>query len=499
METLSLILLIVSSLFGLAALIVAVVCLVKIVTLSSKGDTRGPLIELGGKVSSISERLDRVTSSVHRDMSEGLERVNTSQREGLRTVSLQTENRVGGLEKSLSASNERLETRVQDLSRSTGENLEKIRSSTEAGLKELNQVNDQKLEKIEQTVTGANEKLENKMTEMTKTVSESLDKIRLTTESSLKELNRSNEEKLDKIEQTVAEKLDKTLSERVSESFKRVSEQLEQVYKGLGEMQTLVSDVGSLKTMLSNVKLRGEFGETQLSRILEQLLTPEQYAENVITKKTGRDPVEFAVRIPSKDPNAEFLWLPIDAKFPLDIYNALTEAYETGEKTEIDNARKALFDRVRTDARNIQEKYIDPPATTDFAILFLPTEGLFAEVIRDPELTERLRREFSVTVCGPSTITAFLNSLQMGFRTLAIEKRSSEVWSTLGQVKTEFGKFETTLGKVQKNLEASHKELDELVGTRTRAINRRLKEVEAISSDSALFDGKYNDESEENL
>lgn len=302
-----------------------------------------------------------------------------------------------------------------------------------------------------------------------------LESIRKTTEEKLDTIGKTNKEALEKVEATVSEKLDKTLSDRVAESFKNVSDQLESVYKGLGEMQKLAGEVGNLKQMLSSVKLRGEFGETQLSRILEQLLSHEQYDENVITVPGSRDAVEFAVKIPSKNDEKVFIYLPIDAKFPLDLYNKLVDAYDSDDKAAITAARKELFDRLKREAKDISTKYISPPNTTDFAILFLPTEGLFAEVIRDASLSEQLRNEYKVTVCGPSTITAFLNSLQMGFRTLEIEKSSSKVWTILSNVKTEFDKFEKTLKKVQKNLDSSQKELDELVGARTRKINSSLR------------------------
>ncbi|MCQ2538446.1 MAG: DNA recombination protein RmuC [Lachnospiraceae bacterium] len=338
-----------------------------------------------------------------------------------------------------------------------------------------------RLSQFEQTMTSNNAALDGRMEAMRLATEQQLRENRETTQTKLDEMREANQQKLSEIQGTVAEKLDKTLAERVNESFKSVSQQLEQVYKGLGEMQTLASDVGSLKNALVNVKVRGEIGEVQLSRILEQMLTAEQYDENVITKKGSRDPVEFAIKIPSKNSDSKFIYLPVDAKFPLDRYNALVEAYEEGSREKADAARKALKERILTDAKNIYTKYISVPDTTDFAIMFLPTEGLFSEVIRDVELTEKLRVDFKVTVCGPSTITAFLNSLQMGFRTLTVEKKSNQIALTLSAVKTEFGKFGESLTKVQRTLESTGKELDQLVGTRTRAINRKLKDIDTIS------------------
>jgi len=436
-DTLTVILLGVCALLSLVAAVAAILALSK----AGKGSSE-PVSKLRSDVNEglaaqrreVNERLDSVSSALHRDISDGLEKVSAVQAKNMSAVTVQLENRLTAFEKSMSDDSKHLDDRMAELRKSQEEKLENIRK---------------------------------------------------TTEDNLTRLKDANQAKLDQIENTVREKLDKTLSERVSESFKHVSEQLEAVYKGLGEMQTLAANVGSLKTMLSSVKLRGEFGETQLSRILEQLLSREQYEENVITVKGSRDPVEFAVKIPSKEKGTDFIYLPIDAKFPLDLYNHLIDAYDSDDKTAVAVAKKALYDRVKLDAKNIFTKYIEPPHTTDFAIMFLPTEGLFAEVIRDPELTEKLRNDYHVTVCGPSTVTAFLNSLQMGFRTLAIEKSSSEVWRILGEVKTEFGKFGDTLDKVKKNLESSSKELDNLVGTRTRAINRRLRDVQELPVSSA--------------
>lgn len=328
---------------------------------------------------------------------------------------------------------------------------------------------------INETLNMFSETNRKTISELRLSQDEKLEYMRKTTEEKLDTIGKTNKEALEKIEETVSEKLEKTLSERVTESFKNVSFQLESVQKGLGEMTQLANQVGDLKKTLSSVKLRGEFGETQLSRILEQLLTPEQYEENVITVPGSHDPVEFAVKIPSKNDDKSFIYLPIDAKFPMDLYNKLIDSYDQDDKNELNNAKKELFDRIKREAKDISSKYISPPNTTDFAILFLPTEGLFAEVIRDAVLTEQLRNDFKVTVCGPSTITAFLNSLQMGFRTLEIEKSSSKVWNILSNVRTEFAKFENTLKKVQKNLDSSQKELDELVGARTRKINSSLR------------------------
>ena len=283
-----------------------------------------------------------------------------------------------------------------------------------------------------------------------------------------------NIRQLDNIRETVDEKLQKTLEERITQSFKTVSDRLEQVHKGLGEMQTLASGVGDLKKVLSNVKTRGILGEIQLGSILEQILSPEQYEENVKTRASGNERVEFAVKMPGS--GDDFVYLPIDAKFPGDTYEALMNAYETGDKALVDAASKNLENAVKKAAKDIHDKYIEPPYTTDFAIMFLPFEGLYAEVVKSG-LTEKLQRDYKVNIAGPTTMAALLNSLQMGFKTLAIQKRSSEVWKVLAAAKTEFGKFQIVIEKTQQRLNQANEELDKLVGVRTRSINRTLKSI----------------------
>ena len=299
------------------------------------------------------------------------------------------------------------------------------------------------------------------------------------------ELTKSTEANLEKMRVTVDEKLQDTLEKRLGESFKMVNDRLEQVYKGLGEMQNLATGVGDLKKVLSNVKTRGVLGEIQLERILEQFLSVEQYEKNVITKKGSRETVEFAIKLPGRDEYKETIYLPLDAKFPLDIYNKLVDAYEDGNQYNIDGASKELERFIKKSAKDIRDKYIDPPNTTDFGILFLPTEGLYAEVIKRQQLVEDLQREFKINITGPTTLIALLNSLQMGFKTLAIEKHSSEVWKVLGAVKTEFSKFESVLNAAQNKLNQASSEIDKLVGTRTRQINRKLKSVEKLSDNQS--------------
>jgi len=289
------------------------------------------------------------------------------------------------------------------------------------------------------------------------------------------------EKKLEEMRVTVDEKLQKTLNERLGQSFELVGKQLESVQKGLGEMQTLAQDVGGLKRVLSNVKMRGGIGEVQLAMLLEQILAPDQYEANVKTKSGSSDVVEFAIMLPGRDEQGSVVWLPIDAKFPRDVYENLQNAYDTGDPAQIDTAQRALENTIRKMARDINEKYVDPPNTTDFAIMFLPFEGIYAEVVRKASLLEEIQRTSKIVVTGPTTLAAILNSLQMGFRTLAIQKRSSEVWKILGAVKKEFENFSGLLSKAQNNIQTGLNQLDDVMGKRTRAIERKLRNVESLS------------------
>jgi DNA recombination protein RmuC len=309
--------------------------------------------------------------------------------------------------------------------------------------------------------------------------------VRETLTQRLAEIQLDTSNKLEQMRQTVDEKLHATLEQRLGESFKQVSNRLEQVHRGLGEMQTLATGVGDLKRVLTNVKSRGTWGEVQLGALIEQTLTIEQYSKNIATRPNSRDIVEFAIRLPGQE-EGKPVWLPIDAKFPVEDYQRLTDAQDRADLQEIESAAKALETRIKAEAKTIREKYIEPPYTTDFAILFLPTEGLYAEVLRRQGLLELLQNDFRVTVAGPSTFSAMLNSLQMGFKTLSIEKRSSQIWSTLGQVKTEFSKFGEAIEATKKRLDAASKQF-EAVDIRTRKINRALSNVEAVSSNSSTL------------
>ena len=334
-----------------------------------------------------------------------------------------------------------------------------------------------------QSVESSLEKLQARQTDNAMQTEQKLDQMRRSLSESLERMQTGNQSQLDSIRKTVDEKLQETLDRKLNDSFQLVSQRLEQVYKGLGEMQTLATGVGDLKKVLSNVKTRGVLGEIQLGAILEQLLTPDQYAVNVATKQGSQANVEYAIRLPGTDGSP--VWLPVDAKFPLDAYEQLLAAYDTADAAQVEVAVKTLKTRVKSFAKDVQTKYIDPPNTTDFAILFIPVEGLYAELVR-AGMVEILQREYKVTLAGPTTMSALLNSLQMGFRTLAIQKRSSEVWKVLGAVKSEFDKFATVLEAAQNRLNQANSELDKLVGTRTRQIQRTLKNVETLPDESIL-------------
>ena len=333
---------------------------------------------------------------------------------------------------------------------------------------------------LAQSVETSLSRLHSQQADAAMQTEQKLEQLRRSMTESLNHMQTASQLQLDGIRRTVDEKLQETLDRKLSESFQQVSQRLEAVYKGLGEMQSLAAGVGDLKKVLSNVKTRGILGEIQLGAILEQILSPEQYAANVATKKGSQANVEYAVRLPGSDGRP--VWLPVDAKFPLDAYQQLLEAYDAADPALVDSAKKMLFQRVKGFAREVHAKYIDPPNTTDFAILFIPTEGLYAELIRGG-MAETLQRDYQVTLAGPTTMSALLNSLQMGFRTLAIQKRSGEVWKVLGAVKTEFNTFASVLESTQKRLAQAGDDLDKLVGVRTRKIQSTLKQVEALPAE----------------
>jgi len=327
-------------------------------------------------------------------------------------------------------------------------------------------------------------RMQQQLADLTRAIQLNLGEVRTTLQGQLASLQQGNETKLDQMRATVEEKLQSTLEARLGESFRLVSDRLEQVHRGLGEMQTLAAGVGDLKRVLSNVKTRGGYGEVQLANLLEQLLTREQYAVNVATRPNSDARVEFAIRLPGQQADAP-CWLPIDAKFPVEDFERLQLAQDRADLPGIEEAGKALETRVRLEARRIRDKYVEPPHTTEFALLFLATEGLYAEVLRRPGLVEALQRELRIVITGPTTLAAMLNSLQMGFRTLALEKRSSEVWQVLGAVKTEFGKFGDVLTKLKSQLETASRTIDS-AETRTRQMSRALRDVEALPAEQAV-------------
>lgn len=359
----------------------------------------------------------------------------------------------------------------------TGEDLEKVRQDLLAEIRQTRQELSRGIAAgMQSGATQTEQKLES---------------IRNTMEVRMNAMQASNERRLEEMRQTVDQKLQQTLEDKLQKSFGLVSKQLEMVHQGLGEMRNLAAGVGDLKKVLSNVKTRGILGEIQLGAILEQILAPEQYAENVATIPGSKDRVEYALRLPGDDEGE--VWMPIDAKFPIDAYSALLAAYDTGEKAAVESAQKEMEKRIRSFGKDIHDKYIAPPHTTDFGIMFLPIEGLYAEVVRSG-MAERLQREFKIVVAGPTTMAALLNSLQMGFRTLAIQKRSSEVWKVLGSVKTEFDTFGQALAQAQNRINQASHELENLVGVRTRQIQRKLRQVTELpdtevdgSSPSASF------------
>ncbi len=385
--------------------------------------------------------------------------------------------RAGGLGKQLSAmkaDTQNTERQLQEIRQANRDMIQQTQNSLQMFGELISRNQKDSADNLDKRLADIN----TRFSQMALENEQKLENIRLSMEKKIGELTNDNNRQLEEMRKTVDEKLQKTLEDRITQSFKLVNDRLEQVYKGLGEMQNLAVGVGDLKKVLSNVKTRGILGEVQLGAILEQILSPEQYEENVITKSTGADRVEFAVKLPGDDERT--VWLPIDAKFPADSYSRLVDAYELGDAAAIEEAAKNLEKVIKSEAKDIHTKYIEPPYTTDFGIMFLPFEGLYAEVVRRG-LLDVLQREYKVNIAGPTTMAALLNSLQMGFKTLAIQKHSSEVWEVLGAVKTEFGTFGKVLGSARKRLRMADEDLEKLIGTRTRAIERKLRGVESLS------------------
>lgn len=393
---------------------------------------------MGTLTSSLGEHIRTMSS----ELKTGLNTMKTSVSQGQETAAQQQSEKLDSIDRHVMARQETMNA-----------SMEKQMQAMDQRLQHLDQMNEQKLDALRQSMAA-----------------------------SMQEMRQENAKKLDEIRGTVDEKLQDTLQKKITDSFQAVSQQLEQVYKGLGEMQHLASDVGGLKQVLSGVKTRGILGEIQLGAILEEILSPEQYDTNVATIPGSRERVEFAVKLPGND--GEKVYLPIDSKFPGDTYMHLQEAAASGNPQAVADARKALENVLKKSAKDIRDKYVEPPYTTTFGILFLPFEGLYAEVV-NMGMIELLQKDYGINVAGPSTMAALLNSLQMGFRTLAIQKRSSEVWQVLGAVKTEFTKFEDVMQKMQGHLQQTSKDLDTLMGTRTRAINRKLRDIQQLEEPDA--------------
>lgn len=370
---------------------------------------------------------------------------------------------------------QRNRTEINDISKNDREELSKslhsFKTEFSENTKELNELIKQKFDNFSR-----------QQSELNKQNTDNVKEVKDAVEKQLKFIREDNTRQLDEMRMTVDEKLQKTLNERLSQSFETVSKQLRAVQEGLGEMRTIAADVGGLKKVLSNVKMRGGFGEIQLEMLLEQILAPDQYETNVKTKLNSSESVEFAVKLPGRGDADSVVWLPIDAKFPKDVYMTLQDAYEDGDLNKITAAQKNLETTIKKMAKDIESKYLDPPNTTDFGIMFLPFEGIYAEIVRKASLLEELQRDYKIIITGPTTLAAILNSLQIGFKTLAIQKRSSEVWKVLGEVKNEFNKFGGIMEKAQNNIRTGLDQLDEVVGRRTRAIQRKLKSVETLDS-----------------
>jgi len=417
----------------------------------------------------ITQQIDKLEQHLKIEFSNNRTENNTAFKDTRAELNTQIQSFLSQILNQLKSFQENIDLNNKDNRKELGENIEKLKLDLNNSLKDYRE--SLRLQFTDFQMQQKNQSIE---------TSEKLKEIKLSLESNVKNMQEGNEKKLEEMRKTVDEKLNETLEKRLGESFKQVSERLEAVHKGLGEMQHLATSVGDLKKVMSNVKSRGVLGEYQLQNIIEDLLTNEQYEKNVKTKVGSGAVVEFAIKMPNGNNLDKSLWLPIDSKFPKEDYESLVEAYDKGDIEKIEEYRKAFIRGIRKNAQDIREKYIDPPNTTEYGIMFLPYESLFGEVLRTPGLFEQLQKEFKITITGPTTLSALLNSLQMGFRTLAIEKRSSEVWDLLGAVKTEFGKFGDVLVKTKKKLQEASNVI-ESAEIRTRAIDRQLKNVQSLT------------------
>jgi DNA recombination protein RmuC len=458
-------------------LLVAAVLIAQVLLLRRKASPPLDLAPLNARTEAIERAQERTERGLREEIGRNREEA-AREANGLRqaieatlaTFSGGLREEIGAMSSAQKAQLEVFGAQLGDLRRAVDERLGDLRKALETRLQEFN-------DSVVKSITGMGSLQSAELARLTEITNQGLEGIRGTVQERLKTLQDENSLKLDQIRHTVDEQLQTTLEKRLGESFKIVSERLEQVHRGLGEMQSLANGVGDLKKLLSNVRTRGTWGEVQLGMLLEQVLTPDQYGTNVATTGTG-ERVEFAIKLPGGEPDG-CVWLPIDAKYPKEDYERLLEAVERADAIAIEECSRQLEIRACQSARDIAQKYLAPPKTTDFAVMYLPTEGLYAEVLRRPGLIEKLQREYRVTVAGPMTLAAILNSLQMGFRTLAIQKRSSEVWEVLGAVKTEFTKYADTLVKVQKKLQEATNIADSGL-TRTRAIQKKLKNVEEM-------------------
>ncbi|WP_118180730.1 DNA recombination protein RmuC [Paraburkholderia phosphatilytica] len=476
-----------TTMLPIAVLVLAValvLCVVALLRGNRSAQQAAHFAELGERVSGAAEAQGRAYERLERELrSEITETSRVSRTELSGGVAQFQQSVTAQLASMATVQNNQIDGFAQQLVKLTESNAQQL----EAVRQSLQQQAQQAREEQGATLKRFGDTLSLQLNQLTEANDRRFAEIRLTVEQRLKEIDANNTKKLDEMRHTVDEKLHATLEQRLGESFKLVSDRLEQVHRGLGEMQTLAAGVGDLKKVLTNVKTRGTWGEVQLEALLEQLLTVDQYAKNVATVPKSGDRVEFAIKLPGRDVSsgtAAPVWLPIDAKFPREDYERLIDAQERADPAAVEEASRALEARIRAEARTISDKYVSPPHTTDFALLFLPTEGLYAEILRRPGLTDALQRDYRVTIAGPTTLTALLNSLQMGFRTLAIERRSSEVWQVLGAVKTEFGKFGDVLAKTKSQLETVTRSI-EAAEVRTRAMNRKLRDVEALPGEQA--------------
>lgn len=472
------------------ALIVVIALVAIFVLLRRRTDEVKPwLDELAERIDSSASAQARTAERVERELRNDIARTAQGSRSEFGSGFTQVQQAlVAQLASMTTVQNSQLDGFAQQLAKLTQSNAQQLDAVRQSLQQQAQQARDEQGAALKRF--GDTQTLQ--LAQLTEANDRRFAEVRTTLEQRLKDIEANNAAKLEEMRRTVDEKLHATLEQRLGASFKLVSERLEQVHRGLGEMQTLAAGVGDLKKVLTNVKTRGTWGEVQLEALLEQMLTPDQYAKNVATVPGSNERVEFAIRLPGRlesgmktAPDIASVWLPIDAKFPREDYERLLDAQERGDTAMIDEAGRALEARVRSEARTIAEKYVAPPHTTDFALLFLPTEGLYAEVLRRPGLSDQLQRAYRVTIAGPTTLSALLNSLQMGFRTLAIERRSSEVWQVLGVVKTEFGKFGDALAKTKRQLETVTRSIED-TEKRTRVMNRKLRDVQALPGSTAV-------------